>query len=199
MGSPADPSHAPISFTTVIRLDDALVARALPKVAPGLEKYRWLQAELQARDVARDREFQRRFNAFYRVRRNEAWRDAFYELFEREKSDRRPFSDVLRALYDTTGRTEASFTSKLVASVDPDLPVIDAFVLKNLGLRLPYSRGIEERLIRLTQLHDHIRSLYSDYVDSHIGRRLVATFEYAYPGSGLTPVKMLDLVLWQAR
>jgi hypothetical protein len=37
---------------------------------------------------------------------------------------------VLRALYIATGRVEASFASKVAASVDPGKPVIDAFVLK---------------------------------------------------------------------
>lgn len=154
---------------TVIRLDDSAVALALPRVAGGLEKYCWLQAALETRDVARDREFQTRFNAFYRVRRNATWRAGFYDLLQREKSHRRPFSDVLRALHVKTGRTEASFASKLVASVNPELPVIDAFVLRNLGVRLPRAGVIESRLERVVQLYDQIQRLFAEYLDSDEG------------------------------
>ena len=48
------------------------------------------------------------------------------------------FPEALRALRERTGRLEASFASKLVATLDPNKPVIDKFVLSNFNLRLPY-------------------------------------------------------------
>jgi len=182
-----------------IQLDDAAVARALLHAGPGLEKYRWLQAELWTRDVAHDDEFQKTFNGFYRVRRNSAWRSAFYALFELEKSKRRTFGDVLWALHASTGRVEASFASKLVASVNPDMPVIDSFVVKNLGL--PVSRGgsVAERFARIVDLHNQIRRTYAEYLETEAGHDLVASFMQMYPGRSVTRTKMLDLVLWQAR
>lgn len=104
-----------------------------------------------------------------------------------------------RPLHNTTGRVEASFASKLVASVNPDLPVIDAFVLRNLGLRLPRAGVIDSRLRRMVDLYDQIQRLFAEYLETAVGRRLIVSFEQAYPGRGLTPVKTLDLVLWQAR
>ena len=82
-----------------IRLDDDALERALPLVAPGLEKYCWLREAVQRTDVSRDREFQRRFNGFYRVRRNASWQAVFYELLERQKTRRDSFSTVLRQLH----------------------------------------------------------------------------------------------------
>lgn len=146
-------------------------------------------------NVALDLEYQRRFNAFYRVRRNPAWQATFYDLLQQSKSERLSFADVLRALHAATGRAEASFASKLVASVDPDLPVIDAFVLKNLGLRLPRPAPVEVRLAGIVELHERLRGIFSDYLDSDMGRHVVARFEASYPNSRVTRVKMLDLVL----
>lgn len=183
----------------MIQLDEAAIAAALPLVAAGLRKYCWLQTALATTDVAQDREFQTRFNAFYRVRRNAAWRAAFFGLLQQNKAERQSFADVVHALYAATGRAEASFASKLVASVDPDMPVIDAFVLKNLGLRLPRPGPIEMRLARIVELHDLIRRIFSDCLDSDMGRHLVARFEESYPDCQVTRVKMLDLILWKAR
>lgn len=183
----------------MIQLDDSTIERAIPRVATGLEKYCWLQDALATTDVSGDLQFQTRFNAFYRVRRNSAWRAAFYRLLERDKVERRPFADVLQALYTATGRVEASFASKLTASVDPDQPVIDTFVLKNLGLRLPHADPDAVRLARVVELHYRIRHVFATYLDSQSGRHLVARFEESYPDRRLTQVKMLDLVLWQAR
>jgi hypothetical protein len=175
------------------------IEKALPLAAAGLKKYCWLQTALAEADVAHDREFQTRFNGFYRVRRNAAWQSAFYGLLQKNKSKRQSFADVLYALHAVTGRAEASFASKLVASVNPNMPVIDAFVLKNLGLRLPRVGPIELRLARIVELHDLIRQIFSDYLASDIGRHLVARFEESYPDRHVTRVKMLDLVLWKAR
>lgn len=183
----------------MIQLDDARIQLALPLVAKGIERYCWLQSALPTRDVASDHEFQVRFNAFYRVRRAKAWRVSFYRLLESEKSRRRPFEEVLRALHVATGKVEASFASKLVASVDPDLPVIDRFVLDNLGLRLPRTGTVEGRLRRIVEIHNDVQRTLSAYLNNDPGRRLVAIFEAAYPGRRLTGVKMLDLILWQAR
>ncbi len=183
----------------MIQLDEAAIERAIPRIAAGLEKYSWLQAALPTRDVARDREFQTAFNAFYRVRRGIAWQSAFYRLLQRSKSDPPSFASVLRALLAEAGRVEASFASKLVASVDPEMPVIDAFVLKNLDLRLQRTGPVERRLARIVELHDCIRQTYSGYLESERGRYLVASFEASYPGRHITRTKMLDLVLWQTR
>lgn len=79
------------------------------------------------------------------------------------------------------------------------MPVIDAFVLENLGLRLPRPAPIEMRLARIVELHERLRGIFSDYLDSDMGRHVVVRFEESYPDYHVTRVKMLDLVLWQAR
>jgi hypothetical protein len=86
-----------------------------------------------------------------------------------------------------------------VASIDPEKPVIDSFVLKNLGLRLSRADSVEARMTRIVQLHDRISRMFSAYLNTDLGRRLITRFEESYPDRHLTPVKMLDLVLWQAR
>jgi hypothetical protein len=183
----------------LVRLDKVAIDQALPRVAEGLRKYCALQATLATTDVAHDRGYQTAFNAFYRVRRGAAWRSAFFALLQQEKSRRQPFAKVLRALHAATGRVEASFASKLAATVDPDKPVIDSFVLKNVGLRLPPPGAIDVRLKKVEELHERLGSEYAEFLDAETGRYLVERFEASYPARPVTRVKMLDLVLWQTR
>ena len=189
----------PAATDVTIRLDKAAIDQALPLVSVGLEKYCRIQADLLTTDVARDRAFQTRFNGFYRVRRNTEWQSAFYALLQRQKSEPQSFERVLSALHAATGRVEASFASKLVASIDPDQPVIDAFVLKNLGLRLSPAGSAQLRRARVVAAHDRIGRIFADYLATELGRHLIMRFEERYPDRHLTPVKMLDLILWQAR
>jgi hypothetical protein len=181
-----------------ISLDRPLINRALRSVESGLEKYRWIQAAVVERDVAVDAEFQRRFNGFYRIRRNRQWQQVFFGLLEQCKTVPLSFEAVLETLHARTGRVEASFASKLTATIDPGQPVIDRVVLQNVGLRLPHW-GAVNRMGRVVQVHDQLQSLYSGFLMTVVGRYLVDQFNARYPGNGITDVKKLDLVLWQTR
>ncbi len=185
----------------LIQLDAAAAAieRALPLVSEGLGKYCRIQNALKTTDVAHHPEFQRSFNGFYRIRRDTTWRRSFYSLLEDQKSSRRSFAAVLEALRTATGRVEASFVSKLVASVDPDQPVIDFFVLKNLGLRLSSAGTVEARVARIVDVHAQIGLAFSEYLKTDMGTYLTKRFEEIYPDRHLTRIKMLDLTLWQIR
>ena len=109
------------------------IERALPRVECGAGEYRQLQSELRDRDVSRDHDYQRRFVGFYRVRRDARWRDAFFQMLQSCKSQPLTIEAVLHRLHEATGQVEASFASKLVATINPNLPVIDSVVLRNLG------------------------------------------------------------------
>jgi hypothetical protein len=178
--------------------DSKQVLAALPRVAPGLQKYCWLQSELPRRDVSRDTEFQRRFAGFYRVRRGTAWRHIYFDLLQSRKTSSVTFAEALRSLRDTTGKVEASFASKLVATIDPTQPVIDSIVFKNLGLTLP-PRSAADRLEQLERMYALLSNWYREQVVSSGGRELIRLFRAAYPQAAVTDTKALDLVLWQIR
>jgi hypothetical protein len=139
-----------------------------------------------------------RFNHFYRVRRGTDWQKKFYSLLEMQKHKTVSFADVLQALHQTTGRYEPSFASKLVATIRPDMPVIDSIVLRNLDLTLPgyHSR---DRAARLVQLYETLVSRFRAFLKTETGRYVIRRFREEYPGAKLSKVKMLDLVLWQTR
>ncbi len=183
----------------MITLNHSLVDSALPRIAVGLAKYEWLQKALRGTNVSNNRQFQRRFNGFYRVRRDSDWQKAFYELLEREKAQPRPFAAMLHELHDRTGRIEASYASKLLATVDPRYPVIDAIVLDNVGLRLKRHGPESERLEAAAAVHRELERLFAGWLAAEPGQYLEAQFRRCYPQAQVTPVKMLDLVLWQTR
>ena len=182
-----------------IDLTPPQIDAALPQVGKGLQQYLWLQSKVaEQRDFYEDLEFRRHFNGFYRVRRGPMWQDAFYELMGRAKREQLQFSAVLLGLHGATTRYEASFASKLVATVDTAKPVIDAFVLKNVGLRLPRTAAID-RAERICHVYGELISIFATFLSGESGRYLVAAFNRAYPSATITREKMLDLVLWQTR
>jgi hypothetical protein len=148
--------------------------------------------------VSSDSEYRKRFGGFYRVRRNASWRDTFFQILERGKSAPLTFGEALRALQAGTGKVEASFASKLVATLDPVQPVIDSVVLKNLGFKLPAAASAD-RVSEIEGLHRRLGEVYLEYLSSESGRDLVKRFRESYPDAQVTETKMLDLVLWQSR
>lgn len=181
-----------------LSLTTSQVESALPRVDVGLSKYLWLQSELGARDVGIDAEFQKRFVGFYRVRRGANWRNTYFRILEQAKSSPISFGEALRKLHTVTGRVEASFASKLVATIDPTQPVIDSVVLENTGLKLPYA-GSSDRLARIEDVHQSLGSIYAKFLSSGSGRSMVERFKKSYPDASVSEVKMLDLLLWQTR
>lgn len=184
----------PMKIDLTVRDIDA----ALANVGPGLEKYLAIQSRLRHCDIRTDTKFRRMFGGFYRVRRDACWQDAFYRLLERAKARQTTFGDVLSELHSATGRWEASFVSKLLATVDPTQPVIDSVVLRNVGLRLP-AHGAPDRESRIVDLHGRLAAIFREFLSTEAGRCLVSRFRGRYPDADVTETKMLDLVLWQTR
>lgn len=127
------------------------IDNALLKVEIGLCKYCWIQEQFHKNDVTSNREFQKKYNGFYRVRRNAQWQAVYYRLMEDAKTSEVGFTEVLLELKKQTARLEASFTSKLIATVYPNRPVIDKFVLEYFGLSLPhhYETNRESKTIKV--------------------------------------------------
>ncbi len=168
----------------------------------GLERYCQLQESLSRVDVRSDGDYQRAFKSFYRVRRGRGLCEPFFSILEREKNNPAPsFGKVLAEIHGRTGRVEASFSSKLVATIDADLPVWDRHVLDNLGLRPPYSiRDIRRRLDRCGKLYSEIRASASTAIRKGCFAEWRRRFDGAFPQfKHFTDIKKLDLFLWQYR
>ncbi len=181
-----------------IPLTPSSIEAALPRVKPGLAKYVSLQRRYPLTDVRHDLDFRREFNGFYRVRRNRDWQDSFYDLLEEGKTRPVRFRELLEELQQRTGRCESSFASKLAATLDPSLPVIDSVVLANVGLRLP-PRSAANRIELTVRVHQALSDGYAAFLATPSGAHLVEAFRREYPDNAVTTVKALDLVLWQTR
>jgi hypothetical protein len=182
----------------VFRPSPADVARALSAARGGVERYKHLQSRLIEVDVSKDPDFQRAFTTLYKVRRDTAWRRVFFSLLENEKRAPRGFEAALRSLHSKTRRYEASFASKLVATVNPSLPVLDLHVLRNLDVTLP-RWGSKQRLSRILDAYALVMRRSAELLRSGTGKRLLSAFDKEFPGMPFTAEKKLDLVLWKLR
>jgi hypothetical protein len=184
----------------MVTLTDEQIALALPKIGKPLRQYQWLQERAATlTDPQADEEFCRKFSVFYRIRaRDAAWRTNYFRLMVELRGQPLDFKICLTRLQSLTGQIEASFASKLLATLDPTLPVIDKIVLGHLGLRLP-TWGISDRIEKATNVYRSLTNELREYIGSAPGKRAIASFRVAYSEAQVTDVKIVDLILWQTR
>jgi hypothetical protein len=167
--------------------------------------YRAIAAGVASVDLRSDdaEPVRRRFNAYYGVRRNGAWRAHFYDQFEAAKHGSLTgadlFADVVRSIKAQTGRVEASFVSKLVATLNPEQPIIDSVVrrwLAPLTKAPPFKGGADGVIAYYAWLTD----LMAGLVLSPEALAWAEAFDAAFPvlpGESAIPVmKRLDFLIW---
>jgi len=165
----------------------------------GLDKYQYIMDQVRKTDVSKDADFQRTFNGFYIVRRNETWRKVYYDHFECIKDETPTFSSILTYLYECTGNIEPSFSSKMLASIIPEKPIWDRYVVQNLNLQLIGSTK-EEKLCNAITLYSDIETWYSNFMKTDKASECIAAFDRVLPDyKWLSGIKKIDSILWSIR
>ena len=180
-------------------IDPQQAEQGLPSIVKGVEKYLFLQKKLFLCDVSLDEDFQKAYNGFYRVRQRSAafYRDYFL-ILEKCKTTPMAFHDVLSFLYTAHHRVEASFASKLIATVQPDQPVWDSIVLKNLNISAP-SYACKQRLEKTVDTYQTLCKWYQQYLSTAEAQKIISIFDRYYPNLPITPTKKIDFTLWSIR
>ena len=120
---------------------------------------------------------------------------SYYAYLEQNKHNRElTFEDIVTYLYQETDSIHASFSSKLLATVNPNMPIWDKFVLKNLGLRAPYHYE-KDRLKKTVQLYQRI----CDWYKSSEATEKLNVFNESFPNVDISDAKKIDFILWATR
>ena len=175
------------------------IEKSLEKIEPGLKKYEHIMNRLHETDVSKDIEFQRMFNGFYKMRqRKPEFYKEYYTLLEENKTNAISFGIVIEHLYRKFQRIEPSFSSKMVATINPNFPVWDEYVLTNLGLSKP-AYGTKNRINKTISLYNDIVKWYVDFLPTDDAKKMIILFNDRYKGANITDTKKIDLILWQIR
>ena len=178
----------------------------LKNLKTGLKQYLCIQRSVYLTNVGKDILFQEVFSNFYRIDpfKDKKWKKEFYTLLEASKHKKVNFENILTVLHKKTGDIDASFSSKLVATINPEMPVIDSVVLQNLRLNTEYQEicrepDVPRRMERTTALRQKLIKWFNVFLRTKGGRNLIKRFISEYPYANITKTKMFDLILWQIR
>lgn len=180
------------------------VAQLLKGVEPedlGLDKYKYIMNSVNNVNVSSDKAFQRKFNGFYVVRRDRDTRGkAYYEYFEKNKNNKNlTFADIINHIYNTADfytekgkpRLEMSFSSKMLATIQPDKPIWDSRVCNFLGIGQP------NNIARAIQRYADLENWYNSFLQTQDANNWIAAFDNAFPEyKWISRTKKIDFIIW---
>ena len=121
------------------------------------------------------------------------------DVMERGKCHHPRFEEAIDHLYNTLGRYEPSFSSKLAATLDPGEPVWDNHVIQNTGQKAP-AYSSPHKMQKAKVIFQKIREWYWERIESPEGRLMIDVFdELVDQHHKVTAIKKIDFVLWQKR
>ena len=184
---------------------DTFVGESL-ETAFGLKAYSTIMQFTKNRPFVATPEFRKTFNGYYKLRQRSAkWYDKYYSLFESQFCADCSFEDLLREMHTVNGSLEVSFISKLIATVNPQMPIWDQYVVRNIGLesewlcssRLPK----EKRIQKAVEIYNKIVKWYSDFLNDETGKACIKLFDQLLPQykDKLSDTKKIDCILWSKR
>jgi hypothetical protein len=118
---------------------------------------------------------------------------------QRWKGSKPTFDEVLEHLNKSLGKYEPSFSSKLVATLDPNQPIWDAYVLENTQIKVPSYTSCH-KLERAQAAYKCLQSWYKRFLGSSDGKFVVNVFNRTVSRHAkITDLKKVDFWLWQTR
>lgn len=162
----------------------------------GLAKYKAIMDNVNPlNDV-----FQKKFVSFYKLRGLDKDKlRKFFMFFDKCKKNKWDLSydKILDELKKITERVEASFASKMLATLDDSKPILDQFVLKYLGLEIEGSSP-DDRLQSVKKIYKEIDDWYGKFLKSSEGKSCVRFFNEKFPDyKSISDVKKIDCFLWR--
>lgn len=170
------------------------------RINEGIDKYNEIMDQVNTPHFC-DPDFRKLYNGFYRLRQKPAaWYEVYYDIFLNCRNNPKTFQEVLMEMYNRTGEIHPSFCSKLIATLNPDMPIWDQYVLQWLGINLNNPKDDHERINYYAEIYTQIKDEYNEHLSDKNIVNALEEFDRLIPdGAGLTNIKKLDFMLWSNR
>jgi len=170
-----------------------------------IQKYEWLLNSLNIRDVSVDKEYQKRYNAFWRLRGlDSAYKDAYFKCLEANKFNSNIDAiQVCEFLYSFptnkkgTKTLQFSFSTKIAHMVNPKLPIYDKMV-RNF-YHFPESNrslNFDVRLLDYRLLYNFLIDEYKRILDKNLLAKAIKVFRSELNPKNFSDEKVIDSLIW---
>ncbi len=188
--------------------EDAAGATALDAALSAYKK----TLTLRETDVSADAEYQRNFVWYYKVRRDADWLKAYFRFMEEHKNDGAiTFREILVYLSGIKHRVqktrsnpeglaasvEASFASKMLATIAPAHPIWDSQVANSLSCKVKGGLPQPEKIEMYVGLYEQLTAAVGQFIGTDSGQAHIREFDLRFPQyESVDPFKKIDFYLW---
>lgn len=161
----------------------------------GIEKY--------LKIVNRDEDWKETYASFYGLNpiRSAKFKQKYFEYLEDNEDANLGFEEALSVICGYSGKTDLSFTTKLLHTIDPNKPIWDSRI----------ERVIEERLVqdfdslnmRLAKAkYEILNDFYNELIESGEAQEYINAFDERFKDLSdeeleqISAIKKIDFVLW---
>lgn len=87
----------------------------------------------------------------------------------------------------------------MLATIIPEKPIWDRYVVQNLNMQLT-GTAKEEKLKNAIMLYADIEKRYADFLETEKGKECISEFDQVLPDyKGISKIKKIDSILWSIR
>lgn len=181
------------------------ITKVLFEDAFNLKTYTLIMGYSQITDVSQNREFQKIFIEYFKIKRSEAWRKTYFDYFEAHKNNKEiTLAQILRYLYKKTGNIEPLLASHMLSTINDNRPAWDiSLLIPRLPAADPYWEKVyklkgKPKITEIENLYNKITDLQKKFLNSNIGKECVGLFDtlvsqYAY----ISDYKKIELMNWK--
>lgn len=193
-------------------IDEIKIRECLEKRKARIKIYIELINELHETDVSKNIEYIKKYKNFYRMNMARGLSDEFYNDYfiflqnNKNNKDNLTFEKVLKYLYyesKKSKRIEASFSSKLLATINPNMPVWDTNVfswLKEYNIKKPKITKDKDLQLNLTiNTYKLLEKILNNIIKNE-GQKYIQVFNDTFVNNpdllNISDMKKIDLILW---
>ncbi len=173
------------------------------RIEKGLEQYKEIMTLFKcSNNIYKDEVFQKKYKTFYKLnaaRRGDDFYNSYFKILKKAKNEGGiEIKYVLERLHHVENKKELSFASKLLATVNPKLPIWDKnvrFRINEIGdikLKNTYS-SIED----CVKAYNSLITWYDNFMKTSDAKQMIFEFDAHFPNQKITSIKKIDFIFWQ--
>ncbi|NLZ65173.1 MAG: hypothetical protein GX906_02120 [Clostridiales bacterium] len=168
------------------------------------EKYQRIMDTVLKENISTNETFKKLFNGYYGIRRDSNWQTKYYQYFQKHKRNLTiSFDEIIDYIYNNLltskgGKmpVEPSFSSKMLATINPNMPIYDKKVRTN--MKLKELKGTPaEKLKQAKETYMEICNRYNSYLPTPECSAAISIFNTYFPNyMRVSTVKKVDWFLF---
>jgi hypothetical protein len=180
-------------------IDDTEVKTAVKRAENEVKQYTRIMSLFPNVDISKDLSFQKEFRSLYKFMfLNDNFINDYFSFFQEHKNSSPDFIDTLKYFHEKHDKFFYSYVSKMLATIDPNLPVWDTPVCFMLKFKNPDSElSIKRKIIKAKETYELLTRWYNYFIPSEEGSKWIMFFDEVYPNSNITSAKKIDLIIWK--